>query len=170
MVKKAFAVMLAAVFLAAGMPAAGAAELLPAADTAPAAAKPAPPAKPPKPPTGKDIVATAKKYLGVPYKYGGASPKGFDCSGFVMFVYNEHGKKLPRSADKQYKVGKAVKTKNLALGDLVFFTTTEKGASHVGIFVGGSKFIHSSSSRGVIISALGDMYWKPRYLGARRIL
>ncbi len=165
--KKALAVITAAVLLAAGPPAAGAAELSPASIPLPAAAKPAPPAKAPK---GKDIVATAQKYKGVPYKYGGASPKGFDCSGFVMFVYNEHGKKLPRSADKQYETGKAVKPKDLGPGDLVFFTTAEKGASHVGIFVGGGKFIHASTSRGVMVSSLADSYWKPRYLGARRIL
>ncbi len=168
--KKAFAIMIAAVFLAAGSPVADAAQPLPASSPSPAATKPAKPAPPPKPPKGKDIVATAQKYKGVPYKYGGASSKGFDCSGFVMFVYNEHGKKLPRSADKQYETGKAVKPKDLAPGDLVFFTTTEKGASHVGIFVGDGKFIHASSSKGVIVSALGDIYWKPRYLGARRIL
>lgn len=165
--KKALAVMIAASMLAACPPAAGAAELSPASLPSAAAAKPTPP---PKPPNGKDIVATAQKYKGVPYKYGGASPKGFDCSGFVMFVYNEHGKKLPRSADKQYETGKAVKPKDLSPGDLVFFTTTEKGASHVGIFVGDDKFIHASSSKGVTVSALGDSYWKPRYLGARRVL
>lgn len=165
--KKTLAVITAAVLLAVGSPAAGAAELSPAPPPAPAAAKPA---LPPKPPKGKDIVATAQKYKGVPYKYGGTSPKGFDCSGFVMFVYNEHGKKLPRSADKQYETGKPVKPKDLSPGDLVFFTTTEKGASHVGIFVGDGKFIHASSSKGVIVSALKETYWKPRYLGARRVL
>jgi peptidoglycan endopeptidase LytE len=151
-------------------PAAGAAGLAPASSPAPAAAKPAPPAKPPKPPTGKDIVATAQKYKGVPYRYGGASPKGFDCSGYVMFVYDQHGKKLPRAADKQFEAGKAVKAKDLAPGDLVFFTTTEKGASHCGIYTGDGKFIHASTSRGVMVSSLGDSYWKPRYLGARRVL
>ncbi|MDT8902316.1 C40 family peptidase [Anaeroselena agilis] len=166
--KKALAAITVAAFmLAACPPAAGAAELAPVSRSAPAAAKPPPPSKTP---TGRDIVATAQKYKGVPYRYGGATPKGFDCSGFVMFVYNQHGKKLPRSADQQYKAGKPGKPKDLALGDLVFFTTTEKGPSHVGIFVGGGKFIHASSSRGVVVTALGDAYWKPRYLGARTVL
>ncbi len=136
---------------------------------APAALAAAPPL-PPKPTRGEDVVATAKKHIGVPYKYGGTSPTGFDCSGFVQYVYGQHGKQLPRTADKQFETGTLVQARNLKHGDLVFFTTTEKGASHCGIFIGYGKFIHASSSRGVMISSLGDMYWKPRYLGARRIL
>lgn len=133
------------------------------------AAAPAP-AKPPKPATGQDIVNTALKYKGVPYKYGGVTPKGFDCSGFVWYVYHQHGKNLPRTADKQYAKGTPVKPRDLRPGDVVFFTTAEKGASHCGIFTGNGKFIHASSSRGVMISALAETYWKPRYLGARRML
>lgn len=165
---KAFVGLLAAALLAAHLPAAHAAAL-PSASLPPAAlaAKPPPP---PKAATGEDIVATARKYIGVPYRYGGASPKGFDCSGYVMFVYDQHGKKLPRTADKQFEFGKKVKPHDLKPGDLVFFTTTEKGASHVGIYVGNGRFIHASSKRGVTISGLADYYYKPRYLGARRIL
>ncbi len=165
---KALVGLLAAALLAAHPPVAHAAALpAPAPPPAALAAKQPPP---PKAVKGEDIVATAKKYQGVPYRYGGASPQGFDCSGFVMFVYDRHGKKLPRAADKQYTAGKAVKPKDLRPGDLVFFTTTEKGPSHVGIFAGSGQFIHASSSRGVMISALADAYWKPRLLGARRIL
>lgn len=116
------------------------------------------------------IVTTALKYRGVPYKFGGTNPKGFDCSGFVWFVYQAHGKKLPRTADKQFETGTPVRPHNLKPGDVVFFTTTEKGASHCGIFVGDGRFIHASSSRGVMVSSLADTYWKPRYLGARHIL
>lgn len=161
--------LLAAALLAVHAPAADAAQPSPASGP-PSASLAANPSLPPKPVKGEDVVATAKKYQGVPYKYGGTSPKGFDCSGFVMFVFNEHGKQLPRTADKQFETGTVVQVKNLKPGDLVFFTTTEKGASHCGIFVGYGKFIHASSSHGVMISALGDMYWRPRYLGARRVL
>jgi len=117
-----------------------------------------------------NIIKTAEKYLKTPYKFGGDSPKGFDCSGFVKFVYEKNGNKLPRTADVQYKQGKMVERSKLKPGDLVFFTTYEKGPSHVGIYYGSDKFIHASSSRGVMISRLDETYWKPRYLGARRII
>jgi cell wall-associated NlpC family hydrolase len=116
------------------------------------------------------IIATALNYKGVPYKYGGTSPKGFDCSGFTLYVFNKHGVKLPRTADKQFETGRLVKEKELQAGDIVFFTTTEAGASHCGIYIGKGQFIHASSSRGVMVSSLADYYWKPRYLGARRII
>lgn len=116
------------------------------------------------------IVRTAEKYLKAPYRFGGESPKGFDCSGFVKYVYERHGKKLPRTADVQYKTGKKMDKASLKPGDLVFFTTYAPGASHVGIYSGNGRFIHASSSRGVMISRLDETYWKPRYLGARRII
>ena len=112
----------------------------------------------------------AFQYYGKPYKYGGQTPAtGFDCSGLISYVFAEQGKKLPRTADLQYKTGKIVAVKDLQIGDLVFFTTDEPGPSHVGIFVGQNRFIHASSSRGVMVSSLSDIYWKPRYLGARRV-
>ena len=111
----------------------------------------------------------ARKYLGVPYKFGGTTAKGFDCSGLVQRVFHEQGLiKTPRMADEQFKFGKAVQRNALQNGDVVFFTTYEKGASHCGVYIGNGKFIHASSSKGVMISALDDTYWKPRYLGARR--
>ncbi|KYZ77006.1 hypothetical protein AXX12_02365 [Anaerosporomusa subterranea] len=116
------------------------------------------------------IIATAKRYIGVPYRFGGVTPKGFDCSGYIQFVFNQHDKKLPRAADVQYKAGKFVLRSQLQPGDLVFFTTYEAGPSHNGIYVGNGQFIHASSSRGVMISKLDDSYWKPRYHGSRRVL
>jgi cell wall-associated NlpC family hydrolase len=116
------------------------------------------------------IIATAKRYIGVPYRFGGVTPKGFDCSGYVQFVFNQHDKTLPRAADVQYKTGKFVLRSQLQPGDLVFFTTYEAGPSHNGIYVGNGQFIHASSSRGVMISKLDDSYWKPRYHGSRRVL
>ncbi|HEY3425879.1 MAG TPA: C40 family peptidase [Negativicutes bacterium] len=123
-----------------------------------------------QPAKGKDIVRTAMIYKGVPYRFGGSSPKGFDCSGFVWYIFDKHGKKLPRTTDKQFEVGKPVRYKELLPGDVVFFTTYAKGATHCGIFIEGGKFIHASSSHGIMISSLGDSYWKPKYLGARRML
>lgn len=117
-----------------------------------------------------NIIKTAEKYLKTPYKFGGETPKGFDCSGFVKFVYEKNGKKLPRTADTQYKTGTTVERSRLKPGDLVFFTTYAPGASHVGIYYGSGKFIHVSSSKGVMISQLDETYWKPRYFGARRVI
>ena len=117
------------------------------------------------------ILTTALSYRGVKYRFGGAAPTGFDCSGFVMYVFNKHGIKLPRTADKQFEVGKTIKGKNdLKPGDLVFFETYEKGASHVGIYQGSGQFVHASSSKGVTVSGLSEAYYSKRYLGARRIL
>ncbi len=117
------------------------------------------------------ILDTALSYRGVKYRFGGAAPNGFDCSGFVMYVFNKHGIKLPRTADRQFQTGNPVKgEKDLKPGDLVFFETYEKGASHVGIYQGNNQFIHASSSRGVTVSGLSETYYAKRYLGARRIL
>lgn len=123
-----------------------------------------------RPVKGEAVVTTAMKFKGVPYKFGGATPKAFDCSGFVWYVFDQQGINLPRTADRQYETGKTVAVRELQPGDVVFFTTYEKGASHCGIYVGEGKFIHASSSRGVCESALAERYWKGRYLGARRML
>lgn len=119
-----------------------------------------------------DIIAAAKKHIGVPYKFGGTTPKGFDCSGFINYVFKEAaGIELGRTAADQYKQGQAVKKSDLAPGDLVFFETYKSGASHSGIYIGDSKFIHASTSQGVTISSINDpYYWSPKYLGAKRVL
>ena len=116
------------------------------------------------------IVVTAKKYIGVPYVFGGDTPAGFDCSGFVQYVFKQNGLKLPRLADEQYNLGKEAKISELSPGDLVFFTTYEPGASHCGIYVGSRKFLHTSSSRGVRIDDLDNEYWLPRFFGAKKIV
>lgn len=118
------------------------------------------------------ILDYARKHLGTPYRSGGSSPGGFDCSGFTSHVFGHFGISIPRTSFDQFRTGTAVNKGQLRPGDLVFFSTYAAGASHVGIYAGNSQFIHSSSPRsgGVIYSSIGDSYYGPRYLGARRIL
>ena len=116
------------------------------------------------------ILKTASQYKGVPYVFGGTTPRGFDCSGYVQYVFAKNGIRLTRTADTQAREGKFVSRKNLKPGDLVFFTTYEPGASHVGIYAGNNLFWNATSSRGIMLSNLTDSYWGPRYYTARRIL
>ncbi len=116
------------------------------------------------------IVSASMNYIGVPYVFGGTSPYGFDCSGYVQYVFAKAGISIPRTADVQYEFGTPISTTDLVSGDLVFFSTYTYGASHVGIYLGDNNFIHASSSRGVTIDSLGSSYWSSHYIGARRIL
>ncbi len=116
------------------------------------------------------IVANSMNYIGVPYVFGGTSPSGFDCSGYVRYVFANAGIYLPRTADAQYEVGMPISTSELVPGDLVFFSTYEYGPSHVGIYLGDGNFINASSSRGVAIDSLYSGYWGSCYIGARRVL
>lgn len=115
------------------------------------------------------IIATAKKYMGVKYVWGGESPSGFDCSGYMQYVFSKNGISLPRTAAEQYQKGTWVNKANLKAGDLVFFSTYKSGASHVGIYLGNGDFIHASTSKGVTISDLSSTYYAQRYLGAKRV-
>ncbi|MBU5674284.1 C40 family peptidase [Paenibacillus brevis] len=108
--------------------------------------------------------------LGTKYVSGGTSTNGFDCSGFTMYVFSKIGIKLPHQSASQYKMGTAVEKDELIVGDLVFFNTSGKGVSHVGVYVGDGKFAHASSSKGVIISKLSESYYVKRYVGAKRIM
>jgi cell wall-associated NlpC family hydrolase len=119
--------------------------------------------------TADQIITTAKKYIGVPYVWGGSTPSGFDCSGFVKYVFDKHGIPLPRTAATQYGAGKSVKKADLRKGDLVFFGENGR-ITHVGIYMGDGNFIHASSSKGVTITPLNNSYWSVRYYGARRVL
>jgi cell wall-associated NlpC family hydrolase len=156
----------------------------PAPGGAPAASRPAPPEPglpvPPAPvgssshPTsgvdGYALAGTALSLRGVPYRNGGTDPNGFDCSGFTQYVFSQYGLSLPREVREQYRVGKSIKAEDLAPGDILFFTTTDPGPSHVAIAVGGDQFVHAPSSTGVVrVEHLSSSYWSPRYLGARRI-
>ena len=117
------------------------------------------------------LLSLARQYLGVPYVWAGRSPGGFDCSGFITFVFDQLGYGLPRMADGQYEVGIPVPRQALRPGDLVFFETYEPGPSHVGIYLGNEQFIHASSGAGyVTVTPMSNPYHRDRYLGARRII
>lgn len=118
----------------------------------------------------QEIIEYAKQFMGVKYVFGGSSPKGFDCSGFTMYVFNKFGISLPHSAKAQAEIGAAVSKSELIPGDLVFFTTYKPGISHVGIYIGDGNFLEASSSRGIAITKLSSSYYKNRYMGATRIL
>ncbi|HBM97422.1 TPA: hypothetical protein DD394_08090 [bacterium UBP9_UBA11836] len=116
------------------------------------------------------LLNKARSYMGVPYVWGGTTPSGFDCSGYVQYVYGQVGINLPRTADVQFNEGQAVSFGGEAPGDMVFFETYAPGASHVGIYLGNGEFIHASSSGYVRVSSLEESYFKARYLGAKRVL
>jgi len=117
-----------------------------------------------------ELVATAKKYIGTPYKFGAAGPNAFDCSGYLQFIFAKSNLSLPRTADEQYKLGQKATRGQLVEGDLVFFSTYEPGASHCGLYLGDGKFIHASSSKGIRIDELDNDYWKAHYLGGKHIV
>ncbi|HEY1868828.1 MAG TPA: C40 family peptidase [Candidatus Cybelea sp.] len=114
------------------------------------------------------LTSDALRFLGVPYVFGGTSVSGFDCSGFVQHVFAMMGIDLPRTADAQYDAGHPAIGGPRA-GDLVFFDTYG-GVSHVGIYLGKGRFVHASSSHGVMVSQLSDSYWAARYVGAKRLI
>lgn len=154
----------------------------------PSAAPPAIPAPPPTAPsttTPADAYAisgTALSLRGAPYRNGGSDPSGFDCSGFVWYVFSQHGVQVPRTVSEQSGVGSHVDTADLRAGDLVFFDTTLRepelgqssanahAATHVGISIGGDEFVHAPSSTGEVrVERLGSPYWTSRFLEARRV-
>jgi cell wall-associated NlpC family hydrolase len=136
----------------------------PEAPTAPAAAVV------PGPADGYALSGTALSLKGAPYRAGGDDPSGFDCSGFVQYVYQQHGVAMPREVRQQFRVGRNVDRARLAPGDLVFFSTVAPGASHVGIVIGGDQFVHAPSERGVVrVENLSSQYWASRFVGAKRV-
>jgi cell wall-associated NlpC family hydrolase len=120
--------------------------------------------------TGYAIAGTALSLRGAPYRNGGAEPSGFDCSGFVTYVFGQYGIRVPRTVSDQYRSGKDVSSGPIEPGDLVFFNTTGSGASHVGIVVGGDEFIHAPSTNGEVrVERISSGYWSSRFVGARRV-
>lgn len=114
-----------------------------------------------------DLIATAKSQKGVPYKWGGTTPSGFDCSGFLNYVYENNGVSIPRTVSDIWHAGDSVKEP--IVGDLVFFETYKPGPSHAGIYIGNGEFIHASSSKGITESDVhSPYYWGPRYLGSKQ--
>lgn len=112
-----------------------------------------------------------RAFLGVPYRFGGSSSRGIDCSAFVQKVYKRVSVALPRTTREQYLVGSSVPKEDLAVGDLVFFRTYRRDVSHVGIYVGDDRFAHASrKDRKVAVSSLSHPYYAKRYLGARRVM
>jgi cell wall-associated NlpC family hydrolase len=117
------------------------------------------------------VVDYALQFQGAPYSYGNASPeKGFDCSGFVKYVYDQNGVHLPRTVKEMANALTPVPNDKIHSGDLVFFNTSGDSVSHVGIYTNGSNFIHAPSSKTgkVTVSSLKNNYWRERFIDARR--
>ena len=113
--------------------------------------------------------AAAEPWIGTPYRLGGISREGIDCSGFAWVLHSEVSRrKLPRTTTGQWRASAPVNVNQLRPGDLLFFNTTGKGISHVGVFMEGDQFVHASTSRGVMYSSASEPYWAASFLGARR--
>ena len=119
---------------------------------------------------GYAIASAALRLQGVPYRSGGSDLRGFDCSGLVQYVLAQYGVAVPRVVRDQYGIGSRVRLDELEPGDLVFFTTEGRHVSHVGIAIGGDRFVHAPNARGTVrVDSLASGYWGERVAGARRI-
>lgn len=120
----------------------------------------------------RKMINQIRFYLGTPYKYGGDSKRGMDCSGFVYRIFREsYNFTLPHNASQQYLRSRKISSQQMSIGDLVFFSINRNGnISHVGIYLGKSNFAHASTSLGVTISKLTERYYQSRFVGAGRIL
>ena len=122
---------------------------------------------------GSEVVMQALANVGKPYRWGGANPaEGFDCSGLVAHVYEDAvGMKLPRTSREMSRRGRRIDRRNLAAGDLVFFNTSRRAYSHVGIYIGRERFVHAPSTGSLVrVERMGIRYWASRYDGARRLV
>jgi cell wall-associated NlpC family hydrolase len=120
--------------------------------------------------TGYAIAGTALGLRGSPYRNGGSDPAGFDCSGFIWYVFAQHGVRVPRTVGEQFHSGVDVSPDALEPGDLLFFSTEAPGASHVGMSIGGDEFVHAPSARGIVrVERMTSAYWASRYVGAKRL-
>jgi peptidoglycan endopeptidase LytE len=126
----------------------------------------------PEPSPGTQVADLAEQYVGSPYRWGGASPSGFDCTGFVMWIFSQFGVSLPHNEAGQLASGQRVSADDLEPGDVVVFANTYRaGLSHVGIYVGDGQFVHAvDEAHGVMLSGLWGGYWAPRLVGAARAI
>jgi cell wall-associated NlpC family hydrolase len=136
-----------------------------------AAAAPVPAPSPAPSVFAEGIVATALHFVGTPYRNGGADPDGFDCSGFVQYVFAQQGIAVPRTVDELARSGARVDEVQLQPGDLVFFHTSGRGPTHVGIAIDANRFVHAPSSRGEVrVEPIARPYWAERFVEARRVV
>lgn len=120
-------------------------------------------------PERDSIVRTALSFRGTRYRYGGTSRSGFDCSGFIRYVYSKDGTGLPRTAAEQYRIGKKISLSELKPGDLLFYRSSRKRVGHVAMYTGNGKMVHAANSRkGVTVDSINSPYYKNRFVGARR--
>lgn len=118
---------------------------------------------------GYAIAGTALALQGVPYRSGGEDPSGFDCSGLVQYVLQQHDIAWPRVVHDQFEAGRRVREDEIQPGDMLFFVTEGRDVTHVGIAIGGDQFVHAPNSRGVVrVDSLASPYWRDRFVGARR--
>jgi cell wall-associated NlpC family hydrolase len=117
------------------------------------------------------VLQTALGLVGTPYREGGSDARGFDCSGFVQFVFARHGLRLPRTVASQFREGTPILTGAIRAGDLLFFTTTGPGPTHVALALANRRFVHAPSGRGAVrVDDFAGRYWPARFLGARRVI
>lgn len=117
------------------------------------------------------VVQAALGLRGTPYRNGGSDPDGFDCSGFTQYVFAQVGLRLPRDTREQFDAGEPVEAAEVRPGDLIFFHTTSRHVSHVGIALGDGRFVHAPSERGVVrVESLQLPYWSRRFVGIRRLV
>lgn len=130
-----------------------------------------PPAARLAPQLAQAVVSRALDHVGAPYRLGGNDPSGFDCSGLTSYVFKAQGISLPRTVAEQFGIGRRIDLDEVRAGDLLFFATSGRSASHVAIALGDGSFVHAPSSRGgVRVEALSGRYWTTRVLGARRVI
>ncbi len=135
----------------------------------PAVVKPEPSIVKRPPQTGLSIIKTARQMLGAPYRYGGSTPRGFDCSGLVRYSYRQAGIQVPRTSSEQYRHAAKISVTQLQPGDLLFFRLQPPKVSHVGIYDRGGRFIHApSSGKSVSYASLDNPYWRQHLIGAGR--
>lgn len=140
------------------------------APSAPSTPTPTPTSTPEPIALGREVVRVARGYLGTPYRFAGGGPEAFDCSGLVHRAFAKIGVRVPRTSAQLARTGRSVAPDAMQPGDLVLFANSRGNVDHVGIFSGRGRFVHASSSRGVVEDALDAAWFRARFVGARRVL